>query len=159
MLVLGQEADRTTFALAIAHGASAYLTKPVEDDVLVSVASKLTRRAPEGRVTERRRFPRRTLLVPVDIEVWGRKGRATAWLMDASRLGCRIETAEAVAAGTALRVWLPVAEATAHLPLTGQAAWAERLPTGLSLAGVRFMGSASVLAGFALGLEPVCGQA
>jgi CheY-like chemotaxis protein len=126
LLVLGNDSDRTSYALAIAHGASAYLTKPPNEDVLA---------------------------------IWGRKGRASAWIMDASRVGCRVETAEELAAGTALRVWLPVAEATAHLPLTGQTTWARRLETGLSIAGVRFLGNAALLAGLALGIEPVRGQA
>jgi response regulator RpfG family c-di-GMP phosphodiesterase len=159
LLVLGSEDDRTSYALAIAHGASAYLTKPANEDVLVSVARKLVSYQTGGAMLEKRRHPRRALLVPVDLEIWGHRGRASAWLMDASRVGCRVETAEDLASGAALRVWLPVAEATAHLPLTGQAAWARRLETGLSIAGVRFLGNAALLAGFALGIEPVRGQA
>lgn len=159
LLVLGDDTDSTSYALAIAHGASAYLTKSAGEEVLLSVACKLASFRADGAAQEKRAHPRRALLVPADLEIWGRQGRASAWIMDASRVGCRVETAEELSSGTPLRLWLPAAEATAHLPLTGQTAWSRRLETGLSIAGVRFMGNASLLAALALGLESAHGQA
>jgi len=113
--------------MAIAHGASAYLPKPVSDDVLASVARKLCdfRGAPVPE--EKRSHPRRPLLVPIEVETWTRPGRALGWMLDASCSGCRIETPEAPATGDAVQVWLPVAEATAHTPLLGRACWTRTL--------------------------------
>lgn len=154
LLVLGEEDDRASFALAIAHGASAYLAKPVSGDVLASVARKLCdfRGAPVPE--DKRRHPRRPLLVPIEIETWTRPERALGWMLDASCAGCRIETPEAPAKGDAVQVWLPVAEATANTPLLGRACWTRTVDPGRALAGIRFNETASLLAGLALGLEP-----
>jgi DNA-binding response OmpR family regulator len=154
LLVLGDESDAKSLTLAIGHGASAYLPKPVSEDVLRSVITKLVSVDRSSPAIEQRRHPRRTLLVPVDVQVESRE-RTSAWIMDASAAGCRIETSEVVAAGDVLRVWLPTAEATARQPLTGRTCWSHVLPDGLSLAGMRFTGAASLLASLALGLEPV----
>jgi CheY-like chemotaxis protein len=155
LLVLGEEDDRAAFALAIAHGASAYLAKPVSGDVLAIVARKLCgfRSAPVPE--DKRRHPRRPLLVPIELDVRTRDAHALGWILDASAFGCRIETREALAQGDAVRVWLPVAEATAHMPLEGRACWVSSAQLGLSVAGIRFSETAALLAGLALGLEPV----
>jgi DNA-binding response OmpR family regulator len=153
LLVLGDESDATSLTLAIGHGASAYLAKPVSADVLTSVISKLVSVGDSSPAVEHRRHPRRPLLMPVDVQVESRD-RSAAWIMDASASGCRIETSEAVAAGNTLRVWLPTAEATARQPLTGRTCWSRSLPDGLSLAGMRFTGAGPLLASLALGLEP-----
>jgi CheY-like chemotaxis protein len=155
LLVLGHEADRTSFALAIAHGASAYLGKPVIDDVLLSVAQRLHGWRPEAVEAEKRRQARRPLLVPVDVQVRGRYGRNGAWIMDASLTGCRLETAEQLETGDHLRVWLHVPDAITDLPLACEARWAQKSALGLSLAGVRFTGTAILLVGKVLGLHPV----
>ncbi len=152
LLVLGDQSDAASLTLAIGHGASAYLAKPISDDILASVIWKLVRVSDSSPAVEHRRHPRRPLLVPVDVQVESRARRA-AWIMDASASGCRIETAETVAEGDTMRVWLPTAEATARQPLTGKTRWARALPDGLSLAGMCFTGAAPLLASLALGLE------
>jgi CheY-like chemotaxis protein len=153
ILVLGEESDLLTLTLAVGHGASAYLSRRVSDDVLASVVGKLWRAPTAPHMHEQRRHPRRPFLVPVEVEVWGRAGRATAWLMDASASGCCIETAAAMKAGDAVRMWLPLAEATAHQPLTGQARWVRAATAGQALAGIRFEASAAFVAGLALGID------
>jgi CheY-like chemotaxis protein len=153
LLVLGDEDDRASFARAIAHGASAYLAKPVSDEVLASVAQKLCAFRSESPLQELRRHARRPFLVPIELEVRARPARVTGWMLDASHIGCRVETPEAMAKGDQVRVWRPAAEATAHTPLAGEARWARRAELGLSVAGIRFSETASLLAGLALGLE------
>jgi CheY-like chemotaxis protein len=154
LLVLGEESDALSLTLAIGHGASAYLAKPVTDDVLACVVDKLASPSESSPALEQRRHPRRPYLVPVEVEAWGGHGRATAWLLDASATGCRIETATAMNPGQAVCVWLPLAEATAHQPLTGETRWVRSDRAGLALAGIRFGKRAAFMAGLALGIEP-----
>jgi len=153
LLVLGEESDLLSLALAVGHGASAYLCRRVGDDVLASVVEKLRRPSSGPPSAEQRSHPRRPLLVPVEVEVWGVTGRAKGWLMDASASGCRIETAVTLNAGDAIRLWLPLAEATAHQPLTGQTRWVRSVSAGLALAGIRFEAAAAFIAGLALGID------
>jgi CheY-like chemotaxis protein len=153
LLVLGEESDLLSLALAVGHGASAYLSKRVGDEVLASFVGKLQRPAAGPRGVEQRSHPRRPLLVPVEVAVWGASGRATAWLMDASASGCCIETAATVSEGDAIQVWLPLAEATANQPLTGQTRWVRTASGGLALAGIRFGAAAAFIAGLALGID------
>ena len=153
LLVLGEESDLLSMALAVGHGASAYLSKRVGDEVLGSFVAKLQRPSVGPPGVEQRSRPRRRLLVPVEVEVWGARNRATAWLMDASASGCCIETGAAVNEGDALKLWLPLAEATARQPLTGQARWVRSASAGLVLTGVRFAAAAAFIAGLALGID------
>lgn len=153
LLVLGEGYDPKGLAVAIAHGASAYIAKPLSSDVLVGVAGKLVSYRADPEAEERRRHPRRPLLVPVDFEVEARQRRSAGWIMDACPSGCRVEVSDVVSRGEAVRVWLPAAEATAHLPLTGTAAWSHQQKGGLSTAGIRFTGTTPLLAGITLGLE------
>ena len=153
LLVLGEESDLLSMALAVGHGASAYLSKRVGDEVLGSFLAKLQRPLVGPPGVEQRSRPRRRLLVPVEVEVWGARNRATAWLMDASASGCCIETGAAVNEGDALKLWLPLAEATAQQPLTGQARWVRSASAGLVLTGVRFAAAAAFIAGLALGID------
>jgi CheY-like chemotaxis protein len=153
LLVLGEESDLRTLALAVGHGASAYLSKHVGDEVLASFVAKLQRPSVEQPGVEQRNHPRRPLLVPVEVEVWGARKRATAWLMDASASGCCIETAAAVNEGDAVKLWLPLAEATARQPLTGQARWVQGASAGLVVTGIRFAAAAAFIAGLALGID------
>jgi CheY-like chemotaxis protein len=153
LLVLGEESDPLTLALAVGHGASAYLCRRVGDDVLASVVEKLRQPSSSLPSAEQRGHPRRPLLVPVEVEVWGAAGRATAWLMDASASGCRIETGTTLNAGDAIRLWLPLAEATAYQPLTGQIRWVRIAGAGPALAGIRFEAATAFIAGLALGID------
>ena len=154
LLVLGEESDALSLTLAIGHGASAYLAKPVTDEVLACVVEKLRGATPSSPAVEQRRHPRRPYLVPIEVEAWGGRGRSTAWLLDASATGCRIETASSMSQGQAVCVWLPLAEATAHQPLTGETRWVRSDRAGLALAGIRFGKRAAFMAGLALGNEP-----
>jgi hypothetical protein len=153
LLVLGDGADLLTLTMAVGHGASAYLPRRASDEILASVVSKLQRVAGDPPAVEQRRHPRRPLLVPVEIEVVNGAGRATAWLMDASAAGCCIETAASIKKGDGIRLWLPLAEATAHQPLTGQARWVRSASANQALAGIQLASDAAFMAGLALGID------
>jgi CheY-like chemotaxis protein len=152
LVVLNSDGSAASFALAIAHGASACLAKPVSADVLSSVVNTFWLYDAAGLTSGTRQYARRPLLVPADVEV-ERQRRGCGWIMDASRSGCRIETAEALSAGNTIRLWLPKAEATARLPLTGATVWTRQHGNGQCLAGIQFSGATPVLAALALGIE------
>jgi CheY-like chemotaxis protein len=153
LLVLGEESDLGSLAWAVGNGASAYLCKRVGDEVLASFVEKLQRPSLGPPDAEQRSHPRRRVLVPVELEVWGGRSRATAWLMDASASGCCIETAATLNEGDAIQLWLPLAEATAHQPLAGQVRWARKASPALTLGGVRFAAAAAFIAALALGID------
>jgi CheY-like chemotaxis protein len=152
MIVLGDDAAIPCLSLAVAHGASAYFKKPVNDVDLLAVARKLLSFDGDAPLDERRLDPRRPFFVPVELERAQNRGRNRAVVVDASRTGCRIETSAAIGTGEMVRVWLPATEATANLPLTGETCWAGDSSGGRRLAGIQFTANASILASLALGL-------
>ena len=151
IVVLAYDADIDSFSAAITRGAAAYLVKPVAAEELVAVAHKISGWLSSSDRTEKRRRLRRPLLMRVDVEVAGREGRTPGQIVDVSGSGCRVETTQPLARGDAVRLTLYGVEGSTDLSLAAEVRWQRRAPDGTEVAGVKFTGTAAVLAGRLLG--------
>lgn len=151
IVVLAYDADIDSFSAAITRGAAAYLVKPVAAEEVVAVAHKISGWLCSSDRTEKRRRLRRPLLMRVDVEVAGREGRTPGQIVDVSGSGCRVETTQPLARGDAVRLTLYGVEGSTDLSLAAEVRWQRRAPDGTDVAGVKFTGTAAVLAGRLLG--------
>jgi CheY-like chemotaxis protein len=151
VVVLAYDADIESFSTAITRGASAYLVKPVAAEEIVAVAHKISGWLRSSDRTEKRRRLRRPLLLRVDVEIIGRNGAFPGQIIDASGSGCRIELKQPVEKGNAVRLTLHGVEGSIDLSLAAEVRWERRAPDGTQVAGVKFTGTAAVLAGRLLG--------
>lgn len=151
IVVLSYDADIDSFSAAITRGAAAYLVKPVAAEEVVAVAHKISGWLSSSDRTEKRRRLRRPLLMRVDVEVAGREGRTPGQIVDVSGSGCRVETTQRLARGDTVRLTLYGVEGSTDLSLAAEVRWQRRAPDGAEVAGVKFTGTAAVLAGRLLG--------
>ncbi len=151
VVVLAYDADIDSFSAAITRGAAAYLVKPVAAEEVVAVAHKISGWLRSTDRTEKRRRLRRPLLMRVDVEVAGRPGAVPGQIVDVSGSGCRIETREPLEKGNAVRLTLYGVEGSTDLTLGAEVRWQRQAPDGTQVAGLRFTGTAAVLAGRLLG--------
>ncbi len=151
VVVLAYDADIDSFSSAITRGASAYLVKPVAAEEIVAVAHKISGWLRSSNRTEKRRRLRRPLLLRVDVEITGRDGAFPGQIVDASGSGCRIELKQPLEKGNAVRLTLYGVEGSIDLSLGAEVRWERRAPDGTQVAGVKFTGTAAVLAGRLLG--------
>ncbi len=151
VVVLAYDADIDSFSTAITRGAAAYLVKPVEAEEVVAVAHKVSGWLRSTDRTEKRRRLRRPLLMRVDIEVAGRDGLVPGQIVDVSGTGCRIELKQPLDKGNAVRLTLYGVEGSIDLTLAAEVRWQRHAPDGTQVAGVKFTGTAAVLAGRLLG--------
>ncbi len=151
VVVLAYDADIESFSTAITRGASAYLVKPVAAEEIVAVAHKISGWLRSSDRTEKRRRLRRPLLLRVDVEIIGRNGACPGQIIDASGSGCRIELKQPLEKGNAVRLTLHGVEGSIDLSLAAEVRWERRAPDGTQVAGVKFTGTAAVLAGRLLG--------
>lgn len=151
VVILALDADMDSFSAAITRGAAAYLVKPVGAEEVVAVAHKISGWLRSGDRTEKRRRLRRPLLMRVDAEVAGREGVVRGQIVDVSGTGCRVELSGPVEKGDAVRLTLYGVEGSTDLSLGAEVRWQRRAPDGTQVAGVKFTGTAAVLAGRLLG--------
>jgi CheY-like chemotaxis protein len=151
IVVLAYDADIDSFSTAITRGASAYLVKPVAAEEIVAVAHKISGWLRSSDRTEKRRRLRRPLLLRVDVDVAGRDGTFPGQIIDVSGSGCRIELKQPLEKGNTVRLTLYGVEGSIDLSLSAEVRWQRRAPDGTQVAGVKFTGTAAVLAGRLLG--------
>jgi ActR/RegA family two-component response regulator len=151
VVILAYDADIESFSTAITRGASAYLVKPVAAEEIVAVAHKISGWLRSSDRTEKRRRLRRPLLLRVDVEIAGRDGVFPGQIVDASGSGCRIELKQPLEKGNAVRLTLYGVEGSIDLSLGAEARWERRTPDGTQVAGLKFTGTAAILAGRLLG--------
>jgi CheY-like chemotaxis protein len=151
IVVLAYDADIDSFSTAITRGASAYLVKPVAAEEIVAVAHKISGWLRSSDRTEKRRRLRRPLLLRVDVEVAGRDGVTPGQIVDVSGSGCRIELKQPVERGNTVRLTLYGVEGSIDLSLGAEVRWERKAPDGTQVAGVKFTGTAAILAGRLLG--------
>jgi CheY-like chemotaxis protein len=151
VVILALDADMDSFSAAITRGAAAYLVKPVAAEEVVAVTHKISGWLGSGDRTEKRRRLRRPLLMRVDVEVIGREGVVRGQIVDVSGTGCRVELQGPVEKGDAVRLTLYGVEGSTDLSLGAEVRWQRRAPDGTQVAGVKFTGTAAVLAGRLLG--------
>jgi CheY-like chemotaxis protein len=151
VVVLAYDADIDSFSAAITRGAAAYLVKPVPAEEVVAVAHKISGWLRSSDRTEKRRRLRRPLLLRVDVDIQGRESVVPGQIVDVSGTGCRVETSVAVEKGSPLRLTLYGVEGSTDLTLGAEVRWHRKTPDGTHVAGVKFTGTAAVLAGRILG--------
>ena len=154
MVVLAYDADIDSFSAAITRGAAAYLVKPVPAEEVVAVAHKISGWLSSADRTEKRRRLRRPLLLRVDVEIRARHVTVPGQIIDASGTGCRVELGSPVEKGDAVRLTLYGVEESTELTLGAEVRWHRRAPDGSEVAGLKFTGTAAVLAGRILGTVP-----
>ncbi|HYN02560.1 MAG TPA: response regulator [Vicinamibacteria bacterium] len=151
VVVLAYDADIDSFSTAITRGAAAYLVKPVAAEEVVAVAHKISGWLRSTDRTEKRRRLRRPLLLRVDVEVAGRDGVVPGQIVDVSGSGCRVELKQPLEKGNAVRLTLYGVDGSTDLSLAAEVRWQREAPDGTQVAGVKFTGTAAVLAGRLLG--------
>jgi ActR/RegA family two-component response regulator len=151
LVLLAYDADIDSFSTAIARGAAAYLVKPVPAEEVVAVAHKVSGWLRSSDRTEKRRRLRRPLLLRVDVEARARALTVPGQIVDVSGSGCRIELGAAFTKGEAVRITLYGLEGSTDLSLSGEVRWHRVTDDGGHVIGMRFTGTAAVLAGRMLG--------
>jgi CheY-like chemotaxis protein len=151
IVVLALDADMDSFSAAITRGAAAYLVKPVAAEEVVAVAHKISGWLRSSDRTEKRRRLRRPLLMRVDVAVAGREGVVPGRIVDVSGTGCRVELRDPLHKGDAVRLTLYGVEGSTDLSLAAEVRWQRQAPDGTQVAGVRFTGTAAVVASRLLG--------
>jgi CheY-like chemotaxis protein len=150
VVVLAYDADIDSFSTAITRGASAYLVKPVAAEEIVAVAHKISGWLRSSDRTEKRRRLRRPLLLRVDVAITGKEGVFPGQIIDVSGSGCRIELQQPLDKGDTVRLTLYGVEGSIDLSLNAEVRW-QRRTADAQVAGVKFTGTAAVLAGRLLG--------
>jgi CheY-like chemotaxis protein len=151
VVVMAYDADIDSFSTAITRGASAYLVKPVAAEEIVAVAHKISGWLRSSDRTEKRRRLRRPLLLRVDVKIKGREGVFPGQIVDVSGSGCRIELRQPLAKGDTVRLTLYGVEGSIDLSLNAEVRWHRQTASDTHVAGVKFTGTAAVLAGRLLG--------
>jgi len=151
VVVLAYDADIESFSTAITRGAAAYLVKPVAAEEIVAVAHKISGWLRSTDRTEKRRRLRRPLILRVDVDIAGREGTFPGQIIDVSGSGCRIELKQPVEKGNSVRLTLYGVEGSTDLTLAAEVRWQRPAHDGTQVAGVKFTGTAAVLAGRLLG--------
>ena len=151
VVVLAYDADIESFSAAITRGAAAYLVKPVAAEEIVAVAHKVSGWLRSTDRTEKRRRLRRPLILRVDVAIAGSEGAFPGQIIDVSGSGCRIELKRPVETGDSVRLTLYGVEGSTDLTLAAEVRWQRPGHDGTQVAGVRFTGTAAVLAGRLLG--------
>ena len=151
VVVLAYDADIDSFSAAITRGAAAYLVKPASAEEVVAVAHKISGWLRSTDRTEKRRRLRRPLLLRVDVEIAGREDVVPGQIVDVSGSGCRVELKEPAEKGSGVRLTLYGVEGSTDLSLGAEVRWHRQAPDGTHVVGVKFTGTAAVLAGRLLG--------
>ncbi len=151
VVVMAYDADIDSFSTAITRGASAYLVKPVAAEEIVAVAHKISGWLRSSDRTEKRRRLRRPLLLRVDVEIKGREGVFPGQIVDVSGSGCRIELKRPIEKGDTVRLTLYGVEGSIDLSLNAEVRWHRQAASDSHVAGLKFTGTAAVLAGRLLG--------
>jgi len=151
IVVLAYDADIDSFSTAITRGAAAYLVKPAPAEEVVAVAHKISGWLRSTDLTEKRRRLRRPLLLRVDVLARDRGVTVPGQIVDVSGSGCRIELGESFTKGEPVRITLYGLEGSTDLTLAGEVRWHRAAPDGGHTIGMKFTGTAAVLAGRMLG--------
>lgn len=151
IVVLAYDADIDSFSACITGGAAAYLVKPVAAEEIVGVAHKISGWLRTADRTEKRRRLRRPLLLRVDVDLRAKGRSVPGQIVDVSGSGCRVELEEEVAIGDSVRLTLYGVEGSTDLSLGAEVRWHRLAPGGKHVAGMKFTGTAAVIAGRLLG--------
>jgi hypothetical protein len=143
VIVVSSRTDIDSVTNALVSGAAAYLPIPLDADQLARAADRLSRwRAapPEGNT---RRWPRRPLLLDVDVTVGAQRFRGH--LIEVSGSGCRLETTGRVKRGQELTIVPHALGAPTGIALGATVTWT-RMEGGVCTVAVRFNATSALLA-------------
>lgn len=132
VVLLTGRTDYETFARGVREGAVAYVVKPFRFHELVATCQRvlLARAGAEaGSVPERRRAPRRFLIVETNVLDHDDKPMATGQLLELSVGGARLELGLALDVGEHIRLAFHIPSG-APLHLAGQVRWHTETPRG-----------------------------
>jgi hypothetical protein len=145
VIVVSSRTDIDSVTSALVSGAAAYLSMPLDEQRLIHAADRLSRwRAapPEGNT---RRWPRRPLLLDVDVTV----GQRTfpGHLIEVSGSGCRLETSERVRRGDELTLVPHALGQSTGIALGATVTWTRLDEAGRTCTvAVRFNATSALLA-------------
>jgi hypothetical protein len=151
LVLLAYDADIDSFSDAITRGTAAYLVKPVPAEEVVAVAHKISGWLRSTDRTEKRRRLRRPLLLRVDVETRAGGPTVPGQIVDVSGSGCRIELTRPFSPGEAVKITLYGLEGSTDLTLAGEVRWHRCTGDDAHVIGIKFTGTAAVLAGRMLG--------
>jgi len=102
VIVVSKRADIDSFTNAITSGVAAYFTEPADLEAVGAAARRLAAWRDAPAEIDTRLWPRRPLLLEVDVEAAGRRFRAH--LVEVSGSGCRLETRDTLRRGDAVTI-------------------------------------------------------
>jgi CheY-like chemotaxis protein len=145
LVVVDHERDVERFTAALAHGAAACFSPPLDPAQLRSTVARLARWRDGGSGKERRRRRRRPLLLRVDVHLPDGTV-ATGLLRDVSAMGCRLETPAAVAPGGAIAFTPYGYDASMEFRIGATVRRCVELAPGVHALACRFSGTGAVMA-------------
>jgi len=135
VVVVTARGDYETFTRGVREGALGHLIKPFRFEELLTVCRKILR-ASDGAVpppaTERRRNPRRVLMVEVKVLSAGAPRPLLGELANLSEGGLQVDLEQPLEVGTAVRVVFHIPGAGAAHSLEGQVRWRQAAGRGFT---------------------------
>jgi len=156
LVVVDHERDIERFTAAVARGAAACFSPPLDPAQLRATVARLARWRDEAGPVERRGRRRRPLLIRLDVHVPGQATTA-GLLRDVSAIGCRLETAGAVAPGTPIAVTPYGYEESLEFRIGATVRRCVELGPGIHALACRFSGSGAVMAPRLFAVRPARG--
>jgi DNA-binding response OmpR family regulator len=153
-IIVSEDRSISSFGNALANGAAAYLTFPLTVRDFLDVVRRLSADAATIPAMERRRLPRRLLVIAIDVETRSGSQQQSGWMLDVSGSGCRIELPEAVLTNEGLRIMLRVGGQPSALALSADVKWQTPMEPKRLVLGLRFTGTSALLASKILGTIP-----
>jgi DNA-binding response OmpR family regulator len=135
IVVMTARSDYDTFSRGVKEGAAAYVFKPFRFHELVATCQRVILaggKPPVPVAQERRRDPRRTLMVEVKVLSREKHPIALGELVNLSPRGCQVELDVAVDPGTHVGVAFHIPGGGVPLGLEGQVQWRATVPQGFA---------------------------
>jgi hypothetical protein len=145
VIVVSPRADIDSFTNAITSGVAAYFTEPADLEAVAAAARRLAawREAPAE--IDTRVWPRRPLLLEVDVDSAGRRFRAH--LVEVSGSGCRLETRGKLRRGEAVTLTPHALGESTGIAIGATVTWTRMdEAAGVCTAAVRFNPTSALLA-------------
>lgn len=153
LVVVDHERDIERFTAAVARGAAACLSPPIDPAHLRLTVTRLARWSNTPGGDERRTRRRRPLLLRIDLRLPDK--RVLEGLMrDVSATGCRVEIAERVAPGTEVSITPYGYDASLEFRIGAVVRRYVLVQPGLHMLACRFVGSGAVMAPRVFALRP-----
>ena len=158
LVVVDHERDIERFTAALAHGAAACFSPPLDPVQLRSTVARLARWRDGGRAVERRGRRRRPLLLRMDVHL--PDGAVVPGLLrDVSAIGCRVETSALVPPGAGIALTPYGYEASMEFRIGATVRRCVELAPGVHALACRFSGTGAVMAPRLFAVHPLAAPA